>query len=71
MIKENTKYTYGELREIFNEAQVKAMRILAEEMDKAREEAGKGNDMMRDFAFTMQNLMAMQTLERVLLGKES
>ena len=41
MIKENTKYTYGELREIFNEAQVKAMRILAEEMDKAREEAGK------------------------------
>lgn len=70
MIKENTKYSYEELKGLFEKAEAKAMMIMENNIEEARKESGKGENPMGRVAFTLQNMMAMHTLIMVLLGKE-
>ena len=70
MIRENTKYSYDELKGLFEKAEAKAMKIMEDNMEEARKENDKNGDVMGRVAFTLQNMMAMHTLIMVLLGKE-
>lgn len=57
------KYTMEQFEEMFDDAMIKAIEQLSKELT---EHVGKEIDGMKQFAFTMQNTMAMAELKKIL-----
>lgn len=69
MIKENKKYSGEELKKVLDDAVLKAIELIEKDFDEANKESGKDRNPLSQIAFTMQNMLAIQTYKDVLLGR--
>lgn len=69
MIKENKNYSGEEIKGLLDEAVFKAIEIIEKDFKEAKKESGKSGNPLSDLAFTMQNMLAIQTYKDVLLGR--
>lgn len=70
MIEKNRKYTYEELKRIYQEAQKVALDEMTSDMEKTIENENKNVDSFTKLMFSMQNMMATAALYRVLFKGE-
>lgn len=69
MIKENKKYSGEELKKVLDDAVLKAIELIEKDFDEANKGSNKENNSLARLAFTMQNMLAIQTYKDVLLGR--
>lgn len=69
MIKENKKYSEEELKKVLDDAVLKAIELIEKDFDEANKGSNKEKNSLARLAFTMQNMLAIQTYKDVLLGR--
>ena len=67
-MKENN-YTIEELENLFSEAEVEALADLDDDMKQAMKEKGKEDSGMYLFGFSLQNMMAINTVKKMFFKK--
>lgn len=67
-MKENN-YTIEELENLFSEAEVEAIADLDDSMKQAMKEQGKEDSGMYLFSFSLQNMMAINTVKKMFFKK--
>lgn len=70
MIEKKKKYTYEELKKLFNIAEKKVWDELKEQMDKTKKENNQPIDGMSSFVFQLQNMLVTSKLESILFKGE-
>lgn len=69
MIKEGKKYSYEELKKIFNEAEAVALEEDTKSSKEVMEKAGKPDTILTT-AMTMQNMLFASRIYRILFEKD-